>query len=209
MPSANQWIIADNEFLTFVGLKAMLEEQVEFLHAQTAEKFADMAAADAALLLIDPFALQVSAADLAEWRLRCPKLPVLVFTSALPTTELLPYLQQDITGCVFKSCSPDEFTRATKAVGRGEKFFCNRVFDLLVNKPATNAEPDCLPTEITPREQEIIRFIARGNSTAEIADQLNLSPHTISTHRKNILRKLNIKSPVELVAYALKLGLGD
>ena len=73
MPSANQWIIADNEFLTFVGLKAMLEEQVEFLHAQTAEKFTDMAAADAALLLIDPFALQVSAADLARVEVEIPE----------------------------------------------------------------------------------------------------------------------------------------
>jgi DNA-binding CsgD family transcriptional regulator len=60
---------------------------------------------------------------------------------------------------------------------------------------------------LTARETEILELIARGHSTLAIADRLFLSPHTVQTHRKSIIRKLNIKSPTEFVIYALDFGL--
>ncbi len=60
---------------------------------------------------------------------------------------------------------------------------------------------------LTARETEVLELIARGNSTLAIADRLFLSPHTVQTHRKSIIRKLNIKSPTEFVIYALDFGL--
>ena len=60
---------------------------------------------------------------------------------------------------------------------------------------------------LTARETEILELIARGHSTLAIADRLFLSPHTVQTHRKRIIRKLNIKSPTEFVIYALDFGL--
>jgi DNA-binding CsgD family transcriptional regulator len=60
---------------------------------------------------------------------------------------------------------------------------------------------------LTARETEILELIARGHSTVAIADRLFLSPHTVQTHRKRIIRKLNINSPTEFVIYALDFGL--
>lgn len=60
---------------------------------------------------------------------------------------------------------------------------------------------------ITAREQEILRLMAQGMSSKSIADALNLSFHTVQTHRKNILRKLNENSTIRAVAVATHVGL--
>ena len=60
---------------------------------------------------------------------------------------------------------------------------------------------------LTARETEILTLIAKGKSTQVIADELHLSPHTVQTHRKAIIRKLGIKSPTEFVIYAIDFGL--
>jgi len=67
--------------------------------------------------------------------------------------------------------------------------------------------PETEPTTLTTRETEILKLIAHGHSTQAIADTLFLSPHTVQTHRKSIIKKLNIKSPTEFVIYAMDLGL--
>jgi DNA-binding NarL/FixJ family response regulator len=59
-------------------------------------------------------------------------------------------------------------------------------------------------TKLTPREIEVIQLIADGFTDAEIADKLNISPKTASTHRKNILRKLNLKNAAMITRYALE-----
>ena len=66
---------------------------------------------------------------------------------------------------------------------------------------------DCEPTNLTPREYEVLELITRGKTTAQIAEELHLSVHTINSHRKNILRKLNMNSPAELIVYALESGI--
>ncbi len=67
--------------------------------------------------------------------------------------------------------------------------------------------PDSPVALLTQRETQIIQLIAEGNSTVTIARKLNLSHHTINSHRKSILKKLNIKSPAQLIIYAIDTGL--
>ena len=62
---------------------------------------------------------------------------------------------------------------------------------------------------LTPREREVLTLIAEGLSNAEIADQLVISVKTVDRHRENIMRKLNLHSRIDLVKYALKIGLID
>ena len=57
--------------------------------------------------------------------------------------------------------------------------------------------------------KEIIDHITKGNSSSQIADRLNISLHTVNSHRKNILKKLGLKSPTELIIYAVKQGWVD
>jgi two-component system, NarL family, response regulator NreC len=62
-------------------------------------------------------------------------------------------------------------------------------------------------TPLTPREIEILRLIALGHTSVEVAEQLDISPRTVETHRANIHRKLGLDTRAELVRYAMSLGL--
>jgi DNA-binding CsgD family transcriptional regulator len=67
----------------------------------------------------------------------------------------------------------------------------------------TNNE-HALSVELSPREIQIIQKISQGAKSTEMAEKLNLSIHTINSHRKNIIKKLGFKSPTELIAYAIR-----
>jgi DNA-binding NarL/FixJ family response regulator len=68
---------------------------------------------------------------------------------------------------------------------------------------------DVVYGKLTPREQEILRLLAEGLSSKEIAQKLFISPKTVENHRANIMNKLDLHSSIELVRYAAKLGLID
>jgi two-component system invasion response regulator UvrY len=96
---------------------------------------------------------------------------------------------------------------AIQSTAKGEKFFCHKILDIILEKHFAPAPRGLDPTVLTIRETEILKLLAAGYSTQKIADQLHVSPHTIHTHRKSIIRKLNIKSPTEFVIYAMDFGL--
>jgi len=159
------------------------------------------------LLVIDYLSLKdVTADDVISLRQQYDTLPLMVVTSHHDKKVILRILESGVHGFLFKDCSEQELIRCVEAMLRGERFFCNEVFDILMEARLSRPEGQW-PSQLTSREVDVIRLIVKGYSTSIIAGELNLSPHTISTHRKNIIRKLKIKSPVELVAQAYDLGL--
>jgi len=100
-----------------------------------------------------------------------------------------------IKGALTIHCSEKEILHAIESVGRHERFFCHKVLEVMLENPASAV--------ITEREKEVLELIARGETTDEIARALTISVHTVNSHRKNMLKKLNLKSPVQLVAYAV------
>lgn len=132
---------------------------------------------------------------------------VLIITNDQDKLHIQNLLDMGIKGIVTKSCSKPEIINAIHSVHSNKRFFCNRILDLIIN-PGTTTEPEnCEPTELSPREFEVLKLITKGYKTTEIADELHVSVHTINSHRKNILKKLNIKSPAELIVYAMEAGL--
>lgn len=115
-------------------------------------------------------------------------------------------LQIGVKGYITKECSREEIVLAIRSTSRGEKFFCHKILDVIMDKESEKSQA-CEPTILTTRELEILELLAKGYSTQRAADKLNLSPHTIHTHRKSIIRKLAIKSPTEFVLYAIDFGL--
>lgn len=133
---------------------------------------------------------------------------VLIITNNEERPHLKTLLDMGIKGIVTKRCSEEEILNAILSVSKNNRFYCNRVLDMLM-APSAEPEPveDCEPTDLSPREYEVLQLITKGHRTVEIADALNLSVHTINSHRKNILKKLNMKSPAELIVYAMETGL--
>ena len=104
---------------------------------------------------------------------------------------------------VFKDCTLKEFRDAIHATQRGERFICQRAMEQVLTRQQHEEKPSLLTTT----EMEIVKAIAMGKSTKEIAAERFSSVYTITTHRKNIFRKLNVNTAHEVVKYALRAGL--
>ena len=106
---------------------------------------------------------------------------------------------------VFKDDTMKCIHEALQSAAMGKRYISQRTMEILITQKQEEAEPAVL----TATEKEIVSAIAQGKTTKEIANERFSSVHTITTHRKNIFRKLNINTAHEVVKYALRAGLVD
>ncbi|MAY83546.1 MAG: hypothetical protein CMP59_05360 [Flavobacteriales bacterium] len=161
------------------------------------------------LLVIDPLDEEAFSPNTTH-RIReeFPKLKVLIISNIASSNEVLSVLEKGVEGYLTRQCDEAEIKHAVFAINKGEKFYCNKVLDIILNKQfGPEEEENCEPTVLSERENEITALIAKGNTNKEIAEQLHLSHHTVHTHRRNILKKLGVKSTSELTVYAMNVGL--
>ncbi len=113
-------------------------------------------------------------------------------------------LKLGASGYLMKSIAPDELITAVKRVAQGKKYITSTLAETLAFN-INNEKP--LYKTLSNREIEIMCLLAEGKSPSEIAEKLSLSVKTISTYRKRILIKMNIKTTSEIIRYAIKAGL--
>ena len=106
---------------------------------------------------------------------------------------------------VFKDGPMSEIREALQAVNRHTRYLSQRALETIITQQQEEEKPDIL----TQTETEIVKAIAQGKTTKEIAAERFSSIHTVTTHRKNIFRKLGINTAHEVVKYALRAGLID
>jgi two-component system, NarL family, response regulator NreC len=111
-------------------------------------------------------------------------------------------LKAGALGFVVKDLADEELPKAVRAAASDEEWVSPRVRDRLYALQESLSED-----KLTPRELEVLRLIALGHTSVEIANKLHLSPRTIETHRTRIHRKLELTTRSELVNYALARGL--
>ena len=111
-------------------------------------------------------------------------------------------------GYLTKNCAGDNIIEAVEAVYQGQDYFCDavrkKIFNTFRDNPKLNSNIMIENPILSPREIEIITLIASEYSGKEISEKLFISSHTVETHRKNIMKKLHIKSTVGLAKYAFK-----
>ena len=108
---------------------------------------------------------------------------------------------------LFKDSPLSEVRVALQSVGQSKtRFLSQRVMEVILNQ---QREEETQQSILTETEKEIVKAIAQGKTTKEIANERFSSIHTITTHRKNIFRKLNVNTIHEVVKYALRAGLID
>ena len=117
-------------------------------------------------------------------------------------------LQAGAAGYVPKRAAPDDLVSAIRVVSRGNIFLYPTLAELLVKDylQRVEANPASASKELTPREREVLSYIAEGHTNREIAESLVISVKTVDRHRENIMRKLNLHNRVELVKYAIEKG---
>lgn len=106
-------------------------------------------------------------------------------------------------GYLSKNSAADSLVKAIEAVLNGRPFFSEEIASRMDDPQTDYASPTL---SLSNREFEIFRLLAEGRAVAEIAENLNLSPKTVSNHRSNLMDKLGLKSTAELVLYAVRQG---
>lgn len=147
--------------------------------------------------------------SVAVVKLVSPQTNVLIVSADNEKKSIYRVLEAGVNSFLTKTCGEEEIIDAVVATAKGEKFFCTKIVDYLLEKSFSKEEADCSPSVLTPREIEIVRLVAKGLIAKEIAGELNLSVHTIYTHRKKIMRKLALSSTSELVLFAVQHGIVD
>lgn len=106
---------------------------------------------------------------------------------------------------VFKDSPLKEIRDAIEYASHGDRYVCQRATEIVLAQRIEDNRPDML----TATETEILRAVARGKTTKEIAAERFSSVHTVNTHKKNIFRKLKVNTAHEAIKYALRAGLVD
>ena len=142
-----------------------------------------------------------------------------VIEKSFPTTRLIfltmyedeEYLLQCLdvgaSGYVLKDAPAPRLLNAVREVHQGRKYLSPQVVEKLVDdfrSRSTGSPGMARSATLTPREREVVKMIAEGNSVREIAGTLGLSMKTIEAHKFNLMRKLNIHNKAQLVTYAIQ-----
>lgn len=204
------YIIADNQELTHFALESLLRkdnENIVYHVSDRAGLVALLKEHESAVVLLDYTLFDFADEDqlliiaerfsLSQWLLISEELTPLFIRRVIYSSHQF--------SMVFKDGTMSEIQEALKAVTRHNRYLSQRALETLIIQQQEEEAPSIL----TQTETEIVKAIALGKSTKEIAAERFSSIHTITTHRKNIFRKLGINTAHEVVKYALRAGLID
>ncbi len=136
-----------------------------------------------------------------------PDIKVLILTMYNKPEFIRQMLEVGADGFILKNTGRDELLNAIHSLDQGRTYYGKEVMAKMMESIAQKQEKE-LP-EITAREKDILKLLVQEYTTQEIAEKLFISTHTVDTHRKNLLSKLNVKNTVGLVRYAFEHGLVD
>jgi DNA-binding NarL/FixJ family response regulator len=211
-------LIVDEPGIMRDGLCALLAETEEFDVVDT------IAASEAALNALASGRPDIAIIDLspgsglghtliAEAKSRDSDLRVLVLTFRKDDNLIDAALRAGADGYVLKNDSRHDLFMALRSIASGRGYIspsiCNRVVSGYVRARDPARSRTSARGELTERERQIIRLIATGRRTREMAEQLSLSPKTVEKHRANLMRKLGLRNASAVAAYAIANGYVD
>jgi DNA-binding NarL/FixJ family response regulator len=141
----------------------------------------------------------------AELKRRRPELRTLMLSMYDSEQYFFEALKAGASGYVLKSAADRDLVEACRAAMRGEPFLYPAAIAALIRDYLDRGEAP--PDALTPRELEIVKLVAEGHTSDEIAGALVISKKTVEHHRSNILEKLGMRDRVDLTRYAIRRGL--
>lgn len=206
-------LFVDDHALLREGIKRLLHDapdmEVAGEAATAAEALRKLHRARWDLLLLDIALPGRSGLDLLKQiKAATPDLPVLIL-SMYPEEQFAErVLRAGAAGYLTKESAPSRLIAAIRKVARGGRYVSPAVAERLVE--AVGREPSKAPHErLSNREFEVFRLIASGRTVGNIAEALNLSVKTVSTHRRHILNKMRMSNNAELTQYAIRHGVAE
>ncbi|MFN2588758.1 MAG: response regulator [Actinomycetota bacterium] len=136
-----------------------------------------------------------------------PHVKVLVLSASAEEKDVLEAVKAGAAGYVLKSATSDELVDAVARVRDGEPVFTPSLAGLVLDEFRRIAKKDTGEPELTARENEVLKYVAKGYTYREIGEKLFISTKTVQNHVQNILTKLQLRKRYELMRYALQRGL--
>ncbi len=207
-------LLADDHLVVRRGLRFVLDAEPDLRVVAEVSDGAEAVARAVDAEDIDLAILDVSMPRLTglqaarELTLRRPDLRVLILTMHDNEQYFFEALRSGASGYVLKSVADRDLVEACRATMRGEPFLYPAAVNALIRDYLERGRSGDDPSDdLSPRETEIVKLVAEGHSTKDIASLLTIAPKTVERHRSNILEKLGTRDRVALTRYAIRRGL--
>jgi len=208
-------MLADDHTVIRKGLRALLERQDGFTVVAEAADGRE-AVETAAALGPDVAVIDIGMPNLngieAARRIteRRPETAVVILSMHADESYVLRALKSGARGYLLKDSPEEDLINAIRAVHQGKAFFSPEISKMLAEDYMRQMRQRGVEDSyelLTPREREILQMLGEGKSNKDVATKLNLSLHTVETHRGNILEKLNLHGMAEMILYAVRKGI--
>ncbi|MFQ5584334.1 MAG: response regulator [Calditrichia bacterium] len=206
-----QILIADDHKMFREGLKQILTDAPDIIVADEAsnsrEVLEKVEKNEYDVLILDISIPEINGLEiLRRVKNSKPHLNVLILSMYSEDQYAVRAIKAGASGYLTKNADPDEFIEATRKIAKGEKYITPAVADQLAialeNKMRAPSHH-----ELSDREYQVLCMLASGKTISTIADELELSTHTIGTIRSRVMKKMKMKNNAELTYYAIKEGL--
>jgi len=212
IPLKTRILLADDHTLVREGLRMVLEAQPDLevvSEAGDGVEAVQLALKDGVdLAILDVAMPKMTGLQAArELQARRPEVKVLMLSMHDSEQYFFEALKVGASGYVLKSGANRDLVEACRAAMRGQPFLYPPAVTALI-RDYLDGRADALPEDLlTSRERDVVKLIAEGHTSDEIAGILVISPKTVDRHRANVLEKLGMRNRVELTRYAIRRGL--
>lgn len=205
-------LVDDQElFRRGIAMVLGLEQDIEIVEAANGvDALARVTEAPPDVALLDVRMPGQSGVDLcAAVRAASPTTGVVMLTSSEEESDLYESVKNGASGYLLKDSSIDQLAEAIRLVASGQSLISPAMATKLLEEFVEVTKPKAATPTLTHREMEVLRQVARGLSNQEIGTELFISENTVKNHIRNILEKLQMKSRMEAVMYAVRSKLLD
>ena len=205
-------LLADDHNIVRKGLRALLEKEtgIEIIYeAENGYEVLEYLSKELPNLIIMDLSMpRLNGIYTTEKiKIKYPSVKVLILSRHEAKEYVLSAIGVGADGYLVKKSAPEELITAIKAIVDGDMYLSPAVSKIILKRLSIKGKYFTKSGELTGRENEIFQLLAEGYETKEIAEMLFISVDTASSHRKNLMKKLNVKNIAELTKLAIKEGI--
>jgi len=209
-----QTLIVDDHKMVVDGLRMILNRRAdinivgEAYDGAMAKEFLGRNSVD--LVISDINMPEISGTELTKIiKSEFPEVKILILTVDTDSEVIHEILLSEAEGYILKSSGKQELLHAIDRIAQGGTYYSNEVLSSITERYVRSEKVQEKTKDLTEREMQIIRLICQELTTSEIAEKLFISPLTVETHRKNILKKTKVRTIVGLIKFAISNGLAE
>lgn len=208
-------LLVDDHPVVRQGLRALLEAEKNFLViGEAGEGLAAIEATerlDPDVLVVDLMIPNLNGLEVTRRVKRgSPRTKVIILSMHSNEAYVVEAFKNGASGFVLKDSSAQELVHSINEAAEGRRYLSpplsERAIEIYIQEKTRSSSLDAYDT-LTGREREVLHLASEGNSNAQIAEMLFISPRTVETHRANLMRKLSLHTQADLIRYAIKRGI--